>query len=144
MKTTFKGKKDVRACGTCNWCPQGAPRCAWRLGLYLKEMSPQSMGVVLHHTKIGGHNSFVAQPYDALVGIPAGVAPLLSKIAEHNTVVVTTSPVHLGGCIEAVLAPTIEIGEAVCDALDFGKPKEPVVEGVEATELSLAGDAEDE
>lgn len=132
MKTTLKGKKDKRSCAGCDWCPKGAPRCAWRIGLYLPEMSPIKTEVVLHPTRIAGINCFVAQPYKDDILAPA--AAWLAKTAEYSPVVMLTAPVLKGGVVQAVLAPTAEIGEAVCKALDFGQPQEPLVAEVTAEE----------
>lgn len=129
MRSTLKGKRDVRTCADCGWCPTGAPQCAWRLGLYSPEMSPPAVGMVLHPTRIAGKNCFVVQPYGT--DIPASAAPVLAKMAEHNPVVLTTAPVWKGGIIQAVLAPSDEIAQTVAMALDFG-PKDQVVAEVVA------------
>ncbi len=129
MRSTLKGKKDVRTCKDCNWCPAGAPQCAWRLGLYSPELSPPVVGMVLHPTRIAGKNCFVVQPFRE--DIPAAAAPVLAKMAEYNPVVLTTAPVWKGGIVQAILAPTDEIAQTVATALDFG-PKDQVVAEVVA------------
>lgn len=129
MKTTFSGKKDPRACGACKWCPAGVPHCAWRMGLYTKEMSPINTGIVLHPARIAGHNCFVAQP---LRGAIDENAAFLVKTAEFNTVVLTSAPVHRGGVVCAIMAPSAEVGQQVADELHFAQPAEPLVEEITA------------
>lgn len=128
MKTTFKGKKDQRSCGSCKFCPAGAPKCAWRIGLYNPQMSPLNTGIVLHATRFGGHNGFVAQP---LRGNLTEEAAWLAQTAQYNPVVLLNKPLRSGGVVLAVLAANDQIGQEVSDVVGFGAGPTPIVEAVD-------------
>lgn len=108
--TTFAN--DQRGCSNCNLCPPDAPHCAWRLGLYPKELGPKEMGVALFPTRVAGHNCFVA------FVLNPKIMPFLEKTAETHPVILM-----LGEAVEAILADK-DIIEQIADEIGFGGIRE--------------------